>query len=281
MMETNMGNRRDIECLVAGYNANSEPELIRVTVSCTEAGITVGDHIAEARDEAEKRGFEISEWAADEDDPAYRLIAALGSPDFSAAQGSPAPLPCVIPCPKCGSMDIYRLFRPKDAPWDGAGSELAPEEFFGPGKGISMHLRAATRECIQHRCRTCRHVWVSDTLEAIREARIRGLVQELEASMEQHTPPGAPVVWLKFRPQAWVKDNAVDADPEGDSLWPVSLERFLKMFPTRKDWDSEHWDRDEMRLQGAPRWIRNWSGPFEVELADDRDPWDEAGSNRT
>ena len=87
--------------------------------------------------------------------------------------------------------------------------------------------------------------------------------------------PSAPVVELIFRPQAWVNDYAIAVDPESPDVWTVSLALFLERFPTEEDWSSFHQDRDDLRFEGsAPKWIRDWSGPFEVDLADcATDPW--------
>jgi hypothetical protein len=84
-----------------------------------------------------------------------------------------------------------------------------------------------------------------------------------------------PTVELRFRPQAWINDYAVAVDREHPDTWVVPLDLFLERFPTEEDWSSLHHERDEMRLEGsAPQWVRDWSGPFEVELASDvPDPW--------
>jgi hypothetical protein len=86
---------------------------------------------------------------------------------------------------------------------------------------------------------------------------------------------GGPTVTLQFRPQAWIRDNAVDVDPEQPDTWDVPLSLLRTRFPTAEDWHEDHRARDDMRFEGqAPRWIRDWSGPFEVELATEAaDPW--------
>lgn len=77
-------------------------------------------------------------------------------------------------------------------------------------------------------------------------------------------------VTLRFVPQAWVSDYAIEVDPEGPREWTVSRELMLATFASASDWQSNHQARDDMRFEGAaPIWIRDWSGPFEVELADD------------
>lgn len=70
-------------------------------------------------------------------------------------------------------------------------------------------------------------------------------------------------VKLRFVPQAWVNDYAIEVDPEGPTEWevPAGLVDF--------DFDRDHWRRDALKNHhNAPDWVRGWQGPFEVELAD-------------
>ena len=84
-----------------------------------------------------------------------------------------------------------------------------------------------------------------------------------------------PTVNLRFRPQAWVNDYAISVDPEHPDTWDVPLAMLLKRFPTEQDWNDHHNDRDDMRFEGtASQWVRDWSGPFEVEIADGYQPWE-------
>lgn len=83
-----------------------------------------------------------------------------------------------------------------------------------------------------------------------------------------------PTVKLNFNPQAWVRDYAISVDPEGDTTWTVPKALFLELFPTEADFNSNHHERDDLRHKGnAPQWVRDWSGPFEVELLD-TEIWD-------
>lgn len=84
-------------------------------------------------------------------------------------------------------------------------------------------------------------------------------------------------VKLRFAPQVWVNHYAVHVDPEDPDTWDVPLALLLERFPTEQDWHDRHHERDDMRLEGtAPRWVRDWSGPFEVEIVDGADPWADA-----
>lgn len=85
----------------------------------------------------------------------------------------------------------------------------------------------------------------------------------------------APSVSLRFRPQAWVNDYAISVDREDPDTWKVPQQLLLERFPSEQDWHDRDNDRDDMRFEGtAPKWVRDWPGPFEVELAEDEpDPW--------
>lgn len=97
--------------------------------------------------------------------------------------------------------------------------------------------------------------------------------EDIAEEEEEQTPPRQTVT-LSFLPQSWVRDNAIEVDADKPREWQVDRAEFLKAFPTRGDFDSDHDARDDLRLEGnAPKWIREWTGPFEVELFSD--PWNE------
>jgi hypothetical protein len=104
------------------------------------------------------------------------------------------------------------------------------------------------------------------------------LVEDLLAA-EAELRPEPPItiegetVKLNFNPQAWLNDYAISVDPQGDTVWEVPKDEFLKQFPTDADFISKHQERDDLRHEGsAPQWVRDWSGPFEVDLIDC--PWE-------
>ncbi len=116
-----------------------------------------------------------------------------------------------------------------------------------------------------------------DALEALRDTN-----GGTAAAADPGTAPAVATVTLRFFPQAWIRDYAVAVDCEHPDNWTVPLSDFLDQFPTRDDWHERHEARDEMRTAGsAPRWIKDWSGPFEVELAGDEDPWTRHAADET
>jgi hypothetical protein len=76
-----------------------------------------------------------------------------------------------------------------------------------------------------------------------------------------------PVATLRFRPEAWQNDYAVTVDAEGEDTWEIPCSELRALFPTEEDFHEDHNERDALHYDHrAPKWIREWSGPYEVEL---------------
>ncbi len=72
----------------------------------------------------------------------------------------------------------------------------------------------------------------------------------------------------RFQPQAWANDNALDVDPEGPTEWDVT-DSILEMGKRKALALDDDDGTDILReLLSAPEWVRNWSGPFYVIVAD-------------
>lgn len=74
-----------------------------------------------------------------------------------------------------------------------------------------------------------------------------------------------------FHPQAWINDYAIEVDPEGVRRWTVSQEHLDKIRSEHPDSIEALYDSsfvsDEVRHDpAAPEWVREWSGPFWVEV---------------
>lgn len=78
-----------------------------------------------------------------------------------------------------------------------------------------------------------------------------------------------PSITAKFHPQAWVHDYALDVDAEGPTEWDVT-EAVLAMGREKAlALADDDYDTDYLRfVPNAPKWIREWNGPFYVEVAD-------------
>lgn len=70
------------------------------------------------------------------------------------------PLPCELPCPKCGSLDIHRRMRLKGSEWHSCGSDIRESDHLS----VRRHVTSAKRDCIVHICRCCQWVWETDPL---------------------------------------------------------------------------------------------------------------------
>lgn len=71
----------------------------------------------------------------------------------------------------------------------------------------------------------------------------------------------------RFVPQAWINGYAVAVDPEGPTEFDVTpkIERLGRDLALKLRDDS--YETDELReLETAPLWVRNWPGPFVVEV---------------
>jgi hypothetical protein len=71
-----------------------------------------------------------------------------------------------------------------------------------------------------------------------------------------------------FVPQAWIRDNAVSVDPEGPTRWFIPMAEVTQLtgVTDMNKMDDDPFARDELRRsRHAPQWIKDWSGPFEIE----------------
>lgn len=83
-----------------------------------------------------------------------------------------------------------------------------------------------------------------------------------------------PTVRLRFQPQAWQNNYAIQVDAEGDDEWDYPLDKFLSEFPRQQSFAENDEARDSLHeADEAPNWVQGWAGPFEVELASGQNPW--------
>ena len=67
----------------------------------------------------------------------------------------------------------------------------------------------------------------------------------------------------RFIPQMWVNDYAVDVDPLSETDWEITEQSAAEAL----DRERRGLDRDYLRDDpAAPEWVREWPGPFVVEL---------------
>lgn len=70
-------------------------------------------------------------------------------------------------------------------------------------------------------------------------------------------------ITVEFVPQAWINDYAYNVDPEGPTTWEVPVKKLIGIRP-------DSYESDELReMRSAPKWVREWSGPFYVTWDED------------
>lgn len=73
----------------------------------------------------------------------------------------------------------------------------------------------------------------------------------------------------KFHPQAWQNDYAISVDPEGETEFDVTAEVLELLEAGREVPDADSYESDDLRNAAkAPKWVRDWSGPFYIEVRD-------------
>lgn len=82
-------------------------------------------------------------------------------------------------------------------------------------------------------------------------------------------PAIRPRVVATFHPQAWVNDNAVSVDAEGPATWDVTAE-IIAMGSDRALAIRDRDDTSDGLAHSllAPKWVKEWSGPFHVSVAE-------------
>lgn len=89
----------------------------------------------------------------------------------------------------------------------------------------------------------------------------------------------------RFFPEAWVRDQAVEVDPEGETQWDVTehvlahrdyWEDMMReesaltgsSSTVELEWSEGVMDRDDLLRSdsNAPAWIREWNGPFTIRV---------------
>lgn len=82
-------------------------------------------------------------------------------------------------------------------------------------------------------------------------------------------PADGPRVIAHFQPQAWVKDYAIDVDASGETEWDITAE-IVAMDPKQaQDIEDDSNESDAFTgSKSAPAFVRDWSGPYHVSVAD-------------
>ncbi len=74
-------------------------------------------------------------------------------------------------------------------------------------------------------------------------------------------------VIARFHPQAWINDYACAVDPQGETTWDVTDEVVAAGRDAALGMRDDDYATDALRESAnAPTWVREWSGPFYVEV---------------
>jgi hypothetical protein len=98
-------------------------------------------------------------------------------------------MPCVEPCSKCGSGDIYRRFIAKGGEVPHEGYDRCASKY-GTGE---CHSWTATRDHLHHHCRCCGFVWQTPPMPMTkRKAGHNVKVTGPQAALSPEGPCGLP-----------------------------------------------------------------------------------------
>lgn len=94
-------------------------------------------------------------------------------------------------------------------------------------------------------------------------------------------PADGPRVIAHFQPQAWVKDYAIDVDASGETEWDITAE-IIAMDPEKAQDIKDDSDESDAFTgsKSAPAFVRDWSGPYHVSVADQIEAYFEQIKNR-
>lgn len=115
-----------------------------------------------------------------------------------------------------------------------------------------------------------------DAVEAIRmiesaARQLTELAQSLQARVDAKCAEDAakvcgPQIALRFHPQAWQNDYAIEVDPEGETEFQVPLSDIDLGGNSELPRDDQYETDDLRHHSAAPKWIKDWSGPFYIEI---------------
>jgi hypothetical protein len=74
-------------------------------------------------------------------------------------------------------------------------------------------------------------------------------------------------IMAEFIPQAWLNDHAIAVDPQGDTMFDVT-DHILKIGrASALCFEDGTLDTDNLRqLPSSPQWVKDWTGPFTVNV---------------
>ncbi len=102
-----------------------------------------------------------------------------------------------------------------------------------------------------------------------RIAELRGYYRSVEFGCTPVIPK--PSFLATFRPEAWIKDEAVEVDAEGPTEWDCTdavdndPSYFIDIMDIAYGVDRMDCLHDD---PAAPQWVREWDGPFTITVSE-------------
>lgn len=94
---------------------------------------------------------------------------------------------------------------------------------------------------------------------------VNHILEDEDIKDELMAAPPPPPCMVTFVPQRWVRDYAVNVDPEGPTTWDAS-DIFYAAPPDQQELFFESgYESDSLRDSvNAPQWVKDWDGPFYI-----------------
>jgi len=71
---------------------------------------------------------------------------------------------------------------------------------------------------------------------------------------------------VRFYPQAWQNDYAIDVDPEGPTEFEVEASTLAEVLSQYDEWSKAYSHEPFAKLRETPEWMLEWRGPFYYEV---------------
>lgn len=117
------------------------------------------------------------------------------------------------------------------------------------------------------RCDVCVFVPMDILIDATSSDRIRALSYLLLPKEERDSTPS---MICDFLAQAWLNDNPISVDPNGDTSWDATFDVLLNRAEIESVIDNGDIPIEILHLSPtAPEWIRKWTGPCDLYYDED------------
>lgn len=125
---------------------------------------------------------------------------------------------------------------------------------------LAMYARTGVAVTVADGTMTVSLPWTAGVNQAAGPVEWRDAIADLLVNPEER-----PRIHARFTPEAWVNDYATEVDAEGNVFIDITFEMLLIGREEALTIASE--DADDLKdAVRAPRWIRDWQGPFTISV---------------